>query len=58
MTSATVLVLRFNAYSGELMDGYFMNRKTKKILGKVMQPKEVLKYLIENPETSCEPIEV
>ena len=55
---ALVLVLRFNAFTGQLEDGYLANRQTMLLIGKPMKRAEALAYLIANPETRCDPIKV
>ena len=55
---ALILVLRFNAFTGQLEDGYLANRQTMLLIGKPMKPAEALAYLIANPETRCDPIKV
>lgn len=53
MNTALILVLRFNAFTKRLKDGYLMNRESNQKVGATMPRKMVLEHLIAVPEAPC-----
>jgi|NOAtaT_6_FD_contig_21_2126738_length_207_multi_2_in_0_out_0_1 hypothetical protein len=54
--SGLTLVAHFNAFTGHLQGGYLMARSTKRRIGAAMSPRDVLEYMLANPEARVEPL--
>jgi hypothetical protein len=53
-----ILVIHFNAFTGQLEGGYLMMRDTKQVIGARMNAAAVLAYMAANPEARCDPLKV
>jgi hypothetical protein len=53
--NGTRLVMHFNHFTGKLMGGYVMRDRNS---AGYMTASEVIEYLRNNPDVSCEPMKV
>ena len=51
-----ILVLHFNAFTGQLEGGYLAFRDTKRPIGARMNAAAVLAYMAANPDARCDPL--
>lgn len=53
-----ILVLRVNAFSKRLEDGYLMDRNTRRTVDKLMTPTEAASWLAANPAVTLSVLHV